>query len=171
MEKEKSTDLQGETLFMQSKLIGFILILGGALLLVTKFELAPLQSFITWPFIMFLIGAILLFVAFLKRIGSLALWAGLITFLGLSVWGIKYVEGWPNHWSILLVFVGLSVLLQYLLTKHNMSGIVGGILVLTGVVAYPGVTELPIVSPVTTVLHNYWPVFIVVLGLIFLSKK
>ncbi|MFC7440807.1 hypothetical protein [Laceyella putida] len=156
---------------MQSKLIGFVLILGGALLMLTKFELAPLESFISWPFIMFMIGAILLFVAFLKRIGSLALWAGIIAFLGLSVWGIKYVEGWPNHWSILLVFVGLSILLQYIITKHSMSGTVGSILVLTGIVAYPGVTELPIVSPITTVLHNFWPAFIVLLGLIFLSKK
>lgn len=156
---------------MQSKLIGFVLVLGGILLMLTKFELAPLNSFISWSFIMFLLGAICLFIAFLKRIGSLALWAGIISFLGLSVWGIKYVKGWPDHWSILLVFLGASILFQYSITRHSMSGTAGSILVITGIVAYPGVTELPLISPITTVLHNFWPAFVVLLGLIFLAKK
>jgi hypothetical protein len=156
---------------MQSKITGFILVLAGILLMVIKSGLAPLDSFFTWPFILFLIGALLLFIALIKKKASLTLWGGLIAALGISIWGIKYVEGWPRHWSLLIGLFGVAVLLSYFVSKNRITAIVGTIMVLTGIFAYPGIADLPIISPITSTLHMIWPVFVVILGLVLLTKK
>jgi len=139
--------------------------------MVSRFEWAPLGSFLTWPFLLFVTGALLLFFAILYKNGSLIIWGGIIATLGISIWGIKYVEGWPDHWSLLAALIGLTVLLHYAITKNQMSATVGAILFLIGLFAYPGIKDLPFVAPITSVLHTIWPVFIVLLGFVFLVKK
>jgi hypothetical protein len=118
-----------------------------------------------------LIGALLLFIALIKKKASLTLWGGLIAALGISIWGIKYVEGWPRHWSLLIGLFGVAVLLSYFVSKNRITAIVGTIMVLTGIFAYPGIADLPIISPITSTLHMIWPVFVVILGLVLLTKK
>ncbi|MGA9173044.1 MAG: hypothetical protein WBZ33_03570 [Thermoactinomyces sp.] len=156
---------------MKVKLTGFILILAGILLMLIKSDLASIPSLMTWPFILFLLGAILLFFAYLKRNHSLTLWAGLIAALGLSIWGIKYVNGWPRHWSLLLGLFGVAVLLSYSISRNRITGIVGTIMVITGIFAYPGIADLPVISPITSILHGIWPVFVVILGLVLVIRK
>ncbi|MBA4541416.1 MULTISPECIES: hypothetical protein [Thermoactinomyces] len=156
---------------MKVKLTGLILILAGILLMLIKSDLASITSLLTWPFILFLLGAILMFFALSKRNHVLTLWTGLITALGLSIWGIKYVDGWPKHWSLLLVLFGIAVLFSFSISKNHITGIVGGIMVITGIFAYPGIANLPVISPITSILHGIWPVFVVILGLFLVTRK
>lgn len=156
---------------MKVKLIGFLLVLFGITVMIIRFEWAPLNSFLTWPFLLFIVGSILLFFSILYKNGSLIIWGGIIATLGMMIWGIKYVEGWPDHWSILVALIGLSILLHYAITKNQTSILVGSILFLIGLFAYPGIRDLPFISPITSILHLIWPVLIVILGFIFLVKK
>lgn len=156
---------------MQSKFIGFFFTLIGIMIMVIQSDLAPLTSLITWPFLLLLTGTFLLFTALMKKHSSLTLWGGLITALGLTIWGMKYIDGWSKHWGLLLALFGVAVLLQFMINRNKITGLVGIIMVLTGISAYPGFADLPIISPITSVIHAYWSVFIVILGLIFILKK
>jgi hypothetical protein len=158
-------------MFMQTKLIGFLLVLAGTQLLLVWSGLVEVRNFLSWPFLFFLLGTILLFFGFLKKNGSMVLTGGIISALFLSIWGIKYVEGWPKHWSILLALLGLAVYLHYGVTKNKTTAIVGTTLILSGIFAYPGIKELPVIAPLTSILHSIWPIFIIILGVIFLTKK
>ncbi|MBA4496289.1 hypothetical protein ACFO25_12080 [Paenactinomyces guangxiensis] len=154
---------------MHKKIVGFFLILGGILLMILKTGLAPLSSFITWPFLLFFAGAFLIFFAFVKANAQLALLGGILGSLGLSVWIHRNIE--EIHWSVLIGMLGVAFLLQFAINKNNLSALIGGVLVLTGVFAWPGIQELPFIAPVANILHMIWPVFVVVLGVIFLLKK
>lgn len=156
---------------MQTKILGFIITLVGIILLLVQTDLTSLASLITWPFLIFLFSVLLLYVGILKKISTLTLWAGFAATISVTAWGLKYVNGWPKHWSILVALFGLVVLLQFTINKSKITALVGVILILTGIFAYPGITELPLVSPITSVFHAYWPVLIVILGLVFISKK
>lgn len=156
---------------MQSKMVGFFLVLAGILLLILRFDLASLTSFVTWPFLLFLFGALLIFTAFLKKNAQTALLGGIIAGLGISIWGLKYVDGWPNHWSILLVFMGMAFLLQFSINKNGTTAMIGGVLVLSGIFAWPGIKNVPFITPIASILHIVWPVFIILLGVIFIFRK
>lgn len=156
---------------MQTKIIGFIITLVGVILLLVQTSLTSLASLLTWPFLLFLVSVLLLYIGILKKISSLTLWAGFVATITITVWGLEYVNGWPKHWSLLVALFGLVVLLQFTINKSKITALVGVILILTGIFAYPGITELPFISPITSVFHAYWPVLIVILGLIFISKK
>ncbi|WP_124727066.1 hypothetical protein [Staphylospora marina] len=156
---------------MQSKVIGFLLILAGSLLLLVWLGLVGVADFVSWPFLFFLLGAVLLFFGFVKKNGSLVLTGGLIAALFLAIWGKASVQGWPGHWSILLALVGMAVLLHFGVTKNTNSAIVGATLFLSGILAYPGITELPVFAPLTSAMHKVWPVLIIVLGFVFLTRK
>jgi hypothetical protein len=156
---------------MQTKILGFIITLVGIILLLVQTDLTSIASLITWPFLLFLFSVLLLYVGILKKISALTLWAGFAATISIMVWGLKYVNGWPKHWSILVALFGLVVLLQFTINKSKITALVGVILILTGIFEYPGITELPLVSPITSVFHAYWPVLIVILGLVFISKK
>lgn len=156
---------------MKVKLIGFLLVLFGIAVMIIHFGWAPFNSFLTWPFLLFIAGAILLFFAILYKNGPLIIWGGIIATLGITIWGIKYVKGWPDHWSILVALIGLTILIHYAIIKSQTSVLVGTILFLIGLFAYPGIRDLPLVSPITSILHSIWPVLIIILGFIFLIKK
>lgn len=156
---------------MQKKAIGFVLILAGGLLLIAETGWATISTMITWPFLLFLLGTLLVFVSFLQKQGSLTVIGGVIAAIGLSVWGFRYVPDWPKHWSILVLLIGIVIFLQYMQNKNNMTLIIAVVLSLCGFFANPAVGEIALFAPIANVLNTYWPVLIVGLGLIFILKK
>jgi hypothetical protein len=156
---------------MHHKILGFLLVLCGVLLMIFKFDLASPLSMISWPFFLFLIGALFVFIAILKTNGNLALFGGFIGSLGLAIWGHKYVKGWPTHWSLLAGLFGLSFLMHSFLSKNKVMSVVGTVFILIGLFAWPGIRDVPFLSPVTAILHTVWPMLVVILGIFFLTKK
>lgn len=156
---------------MHSKIIGFFLLLAGAILMIFKLGVAPLNSFFTWPFFLFLIGACLVFFGFLKSNASFALWGGIFAGLGIAIWGSRTIEGWPTHWSLIVGLIGVAFLLQFAINKHNLSAVIGSVLVLIGIFWWPGIKEMPLIAPVAGILHTIWPVFVVVLGVFLMVRK
>lgn len=157
---------------MQSKVIGLLLVLFGLLLFIVKFEWAPLASFLSWPFLLFLSGILLTFLGFIRKKSQLVFLGSLMGGIGLYIWGLKYeIDGWPDHWSLIVVILGISFLLQVGVNKHKLTAVIGVMILLAGLFAWPGITEIPILTPMTTTFHSIWPVFVVVLGAILLLKK
>lgn len=156
---------------MQKKAIGFVLVLAGFLLLAAQTGWAKIPSMLTWPFLLFILGSIIVFISFLQRQPQLTVIGGVIGAIGLSVWGFRYVPDWPKHWSILVLMIGIVIFLQYMQNKNNMTLVVACVLLLCGFFANPAIGEIAVFAPIADVLNSYWPVFIVGLGLLFLFKK
>lgn len=156
---------------VQKKFIGFFLVFISAIFLIVQTGQAPIQSFITWPFLLFAIATLLVFIGFMKENAQLVLIAGLAGSIGLFIWGYQNIADWPSHWSILMIFFGVSVLLQYFLSRHNLSILIAVILILSGFCAWPGLSNYAAFAPLAPTLNTYWPVFFLGLGLYFLLRK
>jgi hypothetical protein len=154
-----------------TKISGFLLLLGGLLLLIYKSKLVPVYTLFTWTFLFMIAGIILIFLGFLKSHSPLVLWGGFTLSISLFAWGKKYIDHWPTHWSILLTFIAITVLLAFALNKKPFMGLFGAVLLLIGIFAWPGVKNLPILAPIGQVLNTYWPILLIVLGFIFLIRK
>ncbi|RAL26686.1 hypothetical protein [Thermoflavimicrobium daqui] len=156
---------------MQKKIIGFFLILAGILLLFVQTKIAEIKDFITWPFLGLLLSVILLFIFLINQQAQLVLIAGISTAIFLTVWGNKYVSDWPTHWGILIFMFGIAVILQFVVTKHHMTLIIGIFIMLIGAFAWPGLRDIPGLSSIAIILNTYWPALVLVLGFLFLVKK
>lgn len=155
---------------MQNKASGFLLILCGVMLFVYKSSWVPFDAFFTWPFALFLLGCLLIFFAFMNAIAPFALIGGIISTLGISVWGSEYVTGWPKHWSLLAVMLGLSCLLQFMINRNNISALVGSILLTSGILTWPGIREIPGVAPIANLFTTYWPILLVCVGIVLMRR-
>lgn len=155
---------------IHNKATGFLLILLGVLLFAYKSSWVPFDSFFTWPFALFLLGTALIFFAFINAIAPFALIGGIISTLGISVWGLEHVTGWPRHWGILAVMLGISFLLQFMINRNNMSALIGSILVTSGVLTWPGIREIPGIAPVANLFTTYWPILLVCFGVLLIRK-
>ncbi|WP_044640608.1 hypothetical protein [Risungbinella massiliensis] len=156
---------------MQTKAIGFALVIAGALLLVVQARIAEVKSLISWPFLLFLLGVVLVFVSFLQKQSQLTLIGGIFASIGLFIWGINYVKNWDSHWSVLVGMIGLVLLLQFMLNHNNMTLAVGLLLLCIGFFAWPGIRQIEFLAPVANILNSYWPVCVVGIGIVFLFKK
>jgi hypothetical protein len=156
---------------MQKKLIGFILVFASILLLVIKTKLAPIASFITWPFLLFFVCMILIAISFTNQNDKLALAAGLGAAVGLFIWGKQYVDGWSDHWSILLMLIGCAVLLQFFINKQNLTAVIALVLTLSGICAWPGLNDIASLASIAPTLNTYWPLLFFGLGVYFLLRK
>lgn len=156
---------------MQKKLIGFFLIFASILMLVVKTQLAPITSFISWPFLLFFVSVILIAVSFTNQNDKLALGAGIAAAIGLFIWGKQYVDSWSNHWSILLMLIGFAVFLQFFINKQNLTAVIASILTLSGICAWPGLNDIASLASIAPTLNTYWPVLFLGLGLYFIIRK
>ena len=156
---------------MQTKVPGFLLLIGGFILLIYKSQWLPLQSFFNWSFVFFFAGIILLFLAFVQSVPQLALIGGIISAISLFAWGKNHIAGWPTHWSILLILIGIAIILMFMINKKPQTGLLGSGLFLSGLFAWPGIKQIPLVSPIGLMMNTYWPILIIALGLIFLTRK
>lgn len=156
---------------MQTKVIGFFLILAGALLLIVQTGVAEVHSLISWPFLLFLLGIILVFFSFLQKQSQLTLVGGIFASMGLFIWGLNYVKDWDSHWSILVGMLGIVLLLQFILNHNNMTLAVGLLLLCIGFFAWPGIYQISFLAPIANTLNKFWPIFVVGIGVIFLFKR
>jgi hypothetical protein len=156
---------------MHTRIIGFVLIIAGLLLLIVQTNWARPQSLLSWPFLLFLFGVSLVFLSFLNKQSQLTLLGGILASVGITVWGFEYVENWPKHWSILVGMLGVTLILQYMNNHNQTTLIIGCVLLLSGFFAWPGIREITLLAPIAKFLNTYWPVLIVGLGAVFLFRK
>lgn len=156
---------------MQNRVIGFFLVIMGAILLIVEADWAKLNSFLSWSFFLFIVGIFLIFVSFLQKQSHLTLLGGIFATIGITVWGYSYMQNWPKHWSIIVIMIGATLLLQYILNQNNITLVIGIVLLLSGFFAWPGLKEVTYLAPIAAISNIYWPIFIVGLGAIFIVKK
>jgi hypothetical protein len=156
---------------MQTRLIGLFLILSGLFIFVRQSQMIPLYSFIDLSFIFFLLGCTFITIAFLKESGPIALTGGIIAAIGIYKWGIDYIPGWPADFEILMMLIGGAFLIQFSITKQRRTAIIGIIIFLCALFAWPGIEKIPLFAPIASFLNLYWPGLMIGLGLILFTRN
>lgn len=150
---------------IRTNLVGILLILAGLFLLLQKMDIPMLQYIAPWQLILILAGVALLLFAHFRSNRTLMLWVALLAGVSLHFWGKYNVAGWPDHWYFLFIIAGAAFLLVFASQKDRRSGIIGIMLILTGIAAWPGLPS------VAGSVNNYWPTLLVILGIILVTKK
>lgn len=156
---------------MQARVLGVVLVLAGILIFIKQTAIVSVAAFITWPFIFFLVGAILVVAGFWKKNEHLVLAGGIVAAIAIFRWGMLNVHGWPSHWSILVALIGVAILLQYILTRNTLTGVIAVFAIVTGLFAWPGIKDIAALAPLATVLNTYWPILAIALGLVLFFRK
>lgn len=149
---------------------GVVLILLGLLFLAS--ELFP-QSFAfwDWPFIIIGLGGIFLLWSILSGIGGLAVPGTILAGIG----GILYYQNltgdwqsWSYIWALIPGFVGLGVIISGIIDGNIREAFTGGLtlLVISAVLFFAFGSAFGLEND----LAQYWPVLLIVLGLISLIR-
>ncbi|MBG0785644.1 MAG: hypothetical protein H0S79_11125 [Anaerolineaceae bacterium] len=149
---------------------GIILILLGLLFLAG--EIFPgLRSFWEWPFMIVLVGLVFLFWAAIGGVGGLAIPGSILTGIG----GILYYqnaynawETWSFAWALIPGFVGIGIWLSGLIDRNFKSSFFSGLslMVISAILFFAFGSFFGMTPEVT----KYWPVLLVILGVISLIK-
>lgn len=149
---------------------GIILILLGLLFLAN--ELFPQTfAFWDWPFIIIGLGGVFLIWAILAGTGGLAVPGAILAGIG----GILYYqnltgdwESWPYIWALIPGFVGLGVIISGIIDGNFIEAFTGGLtlLAISGVLFFAFGSAFGLEHE----LIQYWPVLLIVLGLIALVR-
>jgi len=149
---------------------GIILILLGAFFLAREFY-PDLFAFWDWPFIIIGLGALFLLWAAVGGIGGLAVPATIMAGIG----GILYYQSltgdwdsWSYIWALIPGFVGVGVLLSGLIDGKFKSSLDGGVtLVIISAILF---FIFGSTFGLDYNLSQYWPVLLILLGLISLAR-
>ncbi len=149
---------------------GIILILLGLLFLAN--ELFPQTfAFWDWPFIIIGLGVVFLLWAILAGTGGLAVPGSILAGIG----GILYYqnvtgnwESWSYIWALIPGFVGLGVIISGIIDGNIKEAFTGGLtlLMISGVLFFAFGSAFGLEHE----LVQYWPVLLIVLGLIALVR-
>jgi hypothetical protein len=149
---------------------GVIFVLLGLLFLAS--ELLPQTfAFWEWPFIIIGLGGVFLLWAILAGTGGLAVPGAILTGIG----GILYYQNltgdwasWSYIWALIPGFVGLGVIISGIIDGNIKEAFTGGLtlLMISGVLFFAFGSALGLEHE----LIQYWPVLLIVLGLIALVR-
>lgn len=148
---------------------GVILVLLGGLFLAAQLIPGFYRGF-SWPLIIVGIGVIFLIAAAISRVGPLAVPACILAGIG----GILYYQNltgnwasWSYMWALIPGFVGIGTILSDLLSPLPHMGTAGWTLILISLIMF---FIFGAAFGLGGDLSKYWPVLLIVLGLIALGR-
>ncbi|WP_100373664.1 LiaI-LiaF-like domain-containing protein [Bacillus sp. FJAT-45037] len=149
---------------------GVLLIGLGIYLIMSQYSF-PLQEQLTsWPSILVIIGISFFVQSTLSKDPSTLFPGAMLTGLGIHFHGQALVPSWPSSWAMYTLIVGLSFLLLYVRTKKE--GLFPAmILLLISAIGISSVDPLDWFEPTSSVLFDFWPILLIVIGFILIIKR
>lgn len=150
----------------------YVLIGIGVYFLLKKLNVPEINHFFTWPNIMIIIGVILTIYA-LKKKSYQNLLGGLILLgVGIHFYGLNNYSFWIDHWAVYIGIIGISLLIRSIWLKSGRKSgflLTGFALLLILSNQWPHSNKL--VNETMSLLNEYWPILLIILGLYLLLKK
>ena len=150
---------------------GLVLVLLGALFLAVQW-VPGLQLWFSWPLIIIGIGVLLLIVGLLTGVPAMAIPACIIGGIGgLLYWqnATGNWESWAYAWTLIPGFVGVGMVLSGLLGGDTRQTVRGGAwLILVSLVLFAVFASF---FGALGLVGSYWPVLLIVLGLLLLAQS
>lgn len=150
--------------------LGIILILFGAFMLVREIYPQLLPNW-EWPFMIIGLGVVFLLWAIFSGTGGLAVPGSILAGIG----GIFYYqnltgdwESWSFIWALIPAFVGVGIIIGGIIDRNYKEAFSGGLtlLLISGILLFAFGSAFGLQPEVT----KYWPVLLIVLGLIALAR-
>lgn len=161
-----------------SVVAGLILLLVGGVLLVNQMypgllaNILPDTIVITWPWFVIGTGLVFIFFALLTGTGGLAVPGSVIGTIGLILYYQNTTgdwESWAFIWVLIPASVGLGIILSSLIEGHLRSAIPGVWLLLINLVIF--LVFWAIFRRDSALLSAYWPVILIVAGVLILIQS
>ena len=151
--------------------VAFILL--GVYLLAIEF-FPPLRMYTSnasnWPLLLVVIGGVFLWIALVTSSPGWMIPAAVISGIGAILYWQNQTGDWASWtylWTLIPGFVGIGILLQQLMLGRLRQGLVtGGLLILASAAAFFILTT---VNGSFELLSQYWPVLLVVSGILLLA--
>ncbi|MBN2046452.1 MAG: hypothetical protein JW750_01315 [Anaerolineaceae bacterium] len=153
----------------RSLVVGVLLILGGAVMLLVRFNPA-LQDYFSWPLIIVAVGLVMLVSSLFGGNGDLAVPG----FINLGVGGILFYQNWTGDWTswgylwtLIPGFIGLGILSSDLINRKKRIDRSGVFMILFSVFCFGAfyVAKQLGIDPLTL-----WPAAIILVGLMMVLK-
>lgn len=156
----------------QKYLPGMLLLGFGIYFLLKEFNITAIESFLTWPTILIILGLAFFVQAYKAKEYSLILPAVIMFGFGIHFHIIARLSIWPDHIGVLLLIIALGFILQY--QKIGEGIFLGIFFLLFSIVMLfnSSIGTLVEDSPSGMLsLFSYWPVLLIVFGGYYLFMK
>ncbi|MFC4556594.1 LiaI-LiaF-like domain-containing protein [Virgibacillus kekensis] len=152
--------------------LAYILIGTGIFFLLKELKLPIFTDFYSWPTLLIIVGAALLFHGYKAKDHQHLFSGTVILGLGIHFHGKQHYIFWVDNWAVYILIIGIAYIIRALKTK---KGYLIGIVLISVSLLLIFSVELPAplnkVYQVTAVLDTFWPVILIVLGFYWLKKK
>ncbi|MBH0230046.1 DUF5668 domain-containing protein [Halobacillus yeomjeoni] len=156
----------------QNSLLGYLLLALGIYYLLQQIQLPFLSEYSSWPTLLIIIGLAFLFHSYVTKDYSFLFTGVLILELGIHFYARKQLSIWPDHWGMYLLLPGIAFLISH---QKNKSGLIPGlILVGSGLFVIISPMYLPWLNGIQEVFHfleKFWPLVLIVYGVLLIKKK
>lgn len=156
----------------QNGLFAYILIGIGIFFLFRELKLPIFTNFYSWQTLLIIIGLAFLVHSYRAKNYEQIFIGVLLLGVGIHLHGKVNYSFWIDHWAVYLVIVGLAFLIRYLKTK---SGLLMGITFLGVGILLIYSTQFSAyfywINDLFSLLERFWPVLLIILGIVLLRKK
>ncbi|GGE18261.1 hypothetical protein GCM10011571_20140 [Marinithermofilum abyssi] len=157
---------------MRGKTAGLILVVAGIVLLMRELNWPYKQLWLNPEMMLIAAGfAVMLYAGKRSTHPRLLLWGGIVSGLGVHLWGLHYIHGWPEHWSVLPMILGAAFFMDGLFKRNRRNLWIGILMLLAGFFALPVLQRLPLLGSFSAEMNRVWPLFLILLGLLLTLKK
>ncbi|MFV8828728.1 LiaF transmembrane domain-containing protein [Alkalihalobacterium sp. APHAB7] len=149
---------------------GILFIGVGAYFLLQQFDLPFANQLLTWPSILLIIGIAFLFQSYLGHDSGAIFPGALLLGLGVHFHAIVMFSGWPQHWAMFTLIVGLAFMLLYFRTKRD--GLVPAIILfIVSGFGFFSSDLMKWLGSFLDVFEGFWPLLLIALGLYLIFRK
>ena len=155
--------------------IGIILLVVGGLMLLNQFRPGIFNPIVgdwfTWPWIIIGIGLVFILSALISGVGGLAIPGSIITTIGLILnyqWITGNWSSWIYMWALIPASVGLGMILMELIQGRVKAIDTGLWMLIVNLIVF--FVLYSIVEREASILSKYWPVLLIILGVMVLVR-
>ncbi|GIO21771.1 LiaI-LiaF-like domain-containing protein [Oceanobacillus sp. J11TS1] len=153
-------------------LLAYLCIGIGIFLLLRELRIPFFVDFYSWQSLLIVIGLGIIIHSYTTKTYQ-NLFIGTALFgIGIHLHGIKHYSFWVDDWSVYLIIVGLSFIIRYTKTKKGFFS--GLVFILLGML-FLFSEQLSIytdwLAPIVVFFERFWPILLILLGIIILKRK
>lgn len=156
----------------QHSLTAYLLIGLGIFFLLKQLKIPILTDFYSWQTLLIIIGLALLLQGFISKNYQNIFSGTVVLGIGIHLHGLKYYSFWSDHWAVYVLIVGIAFLVRA--TKTKKGYFLGFTLIILSIL-FIFSSLIPIslywVNDIVSLIERFWPVALIIIGIILLKKK
>ncbi|WP_027963574.1 LiaI-LiaF-like domain-containing protein [Halalkalibacillus halophilus] len=158
---------------MKQQLFPAILLISlGTYFFLHQYNIPIIAQFDTWPAILIILGSAFLIIAYGKNKKENIFPGNILVGFGLHFHALSQADKWIEHWGMYTLIVGVAFLMKAQQTKQ---GLVPGIVML--VISFFAISTVTMpdwfnwLDLIFQTMEQFWPLILIIIGLVLLYKK